>query len=58
MFEIFRTGLASFGLLIGLSAPVIAGVPVPGPLAGAGLPALVAAGGALWIVRAISRRLK
>jgi len=31
-------------------------VGVPGPLAGAGLPALAAAGGALWLVRKLSSR--
>jgi len=31
-------------------------VAVPGPLAGAGLPALAVAGGALWLVRKFSNR--
>jgi hypothetical protein len=30
--------------------------PVPGPIAGAGLPALVIAGAALWLVRKYRRR--
>ena len=34
--------------------PNISGV--PGPLAGAGLPALAVAGGALWLIRKLSSR--
>ena len=56
--NIITTGLVSAGLLMALSAPVLAGFNVPGPLAGAGLPAVIAAGGVLWIVQRIRRRRK
>ena len=39
---------------VGLTDVALAGfVPVPGPIAGAGLPALAVAGGALWLFRKI-----
>jgi len=45
-------------LLAALPGAAMASVPlgVPGPLAGAGLPALAVAGGALWLVRKFSNR--
>jgi uncharacterized membrane protein len=48
-------GLAAVLTLI---APAVAGggPVVPGPLAGVGLPALIAAGGAVWLVRKLRQR--
>jgi hypothetical protein len=38
--------------LVALTDVALAGVnPVPGPIAGAGLPAIAVAGGALWLFR-------
>jgi hypothetical protein len=40
--------------LVGLTDGALAGIsvtPVPGPVAGAGLPVLALAGGALWVFR-------
>jgi len=56
--NIIPTGLAGAGLLMAFTAPVLAGFTVPGPLAGAGLPAVIAAGGVLWIVQRIRLRRK
>ena len=44
------TSLASVGFAV-LVEPAFAGQPVPGPIAGIGLPALVLMGGAYWVVR-------
>ena len=42
---------------VGLTDVALAGVtPVPGPIAGAGLPALAVANGALWLFRKLRSR--
>jgi hypothetical protein len=38
-------------MLVALTTSAFADVAVPGPLAGVGLPALIVAGGAVWLVR-------
>ena len=55
--NLIRTvGLASLGFA-GLIEPALAGVgPVPGPIVGIGLPALVLISGAYWVGRKFLRR--
>ena len=47
-------GLAALGLIV-LIKPALA-VPAPGPIAGAGLPALAIIGGAYWLGRRLLGR--
>jgi hypothetical protein len=63
VFTRIQAGLAFVAITIALvgavgSAFAVAfdGVPVPGPIAGAGLPALIVLGGAYWLVRKLRRR--
>jgi hypothetical protein len=39
------------GVMIALIEPAFAGVPVPAPIVGAGLPALAILGGGYWLIR-------
>ncbi len=39
-----------------VSSALAGGIAVPGPIAGAGLPALAVAGGAYWLVRKLRNR--
>ena len=50
-------GLASLGFAV-LVEPALAGIIVPGPIAGVGLPALVLIGGAYWVGRKFFGRKK
>jgi hypothetical protein len=51
-------GVVALPILITASEaqPALASKPAPGPLAGAGLPVLVIAGGAYWVVRRLRRK--
>lgn len=43
---------AAFSIVtIALTAPAIAGIAVPGPVVGAGIPALAAIGAGYWLIR-------
>jgi hypothetical protein len=42
--------------LLATVMPAFAEVAVPGPLGGVGLPALIVAGGAVWLVRKLRQR--
>ena len=43
---------AAFSIVVSaLATPAFAGVPVPGPVLGAGLPALVVIGAGYWLIR-------
>jgi hypothetical protein len=46
-----RGFLVAGPMLMALTTSAFADVAVPGPLAGVGLPALIVAGGAVWLVR-------
>ena len=51
-------GAAFVGLAaVAAIAPALAGTPVPGPLIGAGLPALVLFAGGYWLIRRMRRDL-
>jgi len=50
-------GFASVSLAV-LVEPALAGIIVPGPIAGVGLPALVLIGGAYWVGRKFFGRKK
>jgi uncharacterized membrane protein len=51
------TTLLGLGVSVVLVGDALAGtVVVPGPIAGAGLPALAIAGGAYWLVRKLRSR--
>ena len=52
----FAALVAASGSYARSSVGMFQTVPVPGPIAGAGLPALVIAGAALWLVRKYGRR--
>lgn len=41
---------------VAVASPVLAGVPTPVPLLGAGVPALLALGGAYYLVRKVRNR--
>ena len=57
MNAIRTAGLALIGFAV-LVEPALATVPVPAPIVGAGLPALVLLGGAYWIGRKFFGRKK
>ena len=43
---------AAFSIVtMALASPAFAGAPVPGPVLGAGIPALVAIGAGYWLIR-------
>jgi hypothetical protein len=48
--------LAALGAIGALIEPAFAGVPVPAPIIGAGLPALAILGGGYWLVRKLRGR--
>ncbi len=53
------TTLLGLGVSVAFVSSALAGnivTPVPGPIAGAGLPALAVAGGAYWLVRKLRNR--
>lgn len=49
-----RAALAA-ALAIFAAAPALAGTPVPGPVIGAGLPALALFAGGYWLIRRMRR---
>jgi hypothetical protein len=49
--NIFRFASAVLLVALGVAAPAVAGVPVPGPMIGAGLPALALFGVGYWLIR-------
>lgn len=57
MREYWPLGLAVVSVTV-LVDPAFAGVTAPGPIAGVGLPALAAIGGAYWLGRKLLARKK
>jgi lipopolysaccharide export LptBFGC system permease protein LptF len=48
--------LAALSTVLSFVEPALAQVAVPGPLVGAGLPALVILGGGYWLIRKLRKR--
>ena len=48
---IFRFASATLLVALGAAGPAIAGVTAPGPMIGAGLPALALFGAGYWLIR-------
>jgi lipopolysaccharide export LptBFGC system permease protein LptF len=48
--------VAALAIVIGVGGTAHAGVPTPAPIVGAGLPVLLVAGGAYWLVRRLRNR--
>ena len=56
MYKTIALALVTSVILPSVAFAAVDVVAVPGPLAGAGLPAIAAAGGALWLVRKFRNR--
>jgi len=56
----FRTKLnlvtPVLGIIIASIDPALAGVPVPAPIIGAGLPVLAVLGGGFWLIKKLRER--
>jgi hypothetical protein len=47
---------AVLGIIAAATEPALAGAPVPGPIVGAGLPALAILAGGYWLIRKVRER--